>query len=126
MGRKSLRTNITLPSPPFGYPSPGTAWFNNPDFGTDVSLVPSPSGSSPEIDDRTLVPAFLKPYTNGTFSTTQVFEFNDSATGDKNVQIPGPDSGPFTIVRTVKYVDPTHYKYDVSKATVSDTLSLPD
>ena len=126
VGTQASPNKYYPPSPPFGYPASGTAWFNNPDFGTDVSLVPSPAGSSPEIDDITFVPAFLKPYVYGTFSTTQVFEFNDSATGDKNVQIPGPDSGPFTIVRTVKYVDPTHYEYDVSKASVSDTLSLPD
>lgn len=126
VGTQAAPNKYYPPSPPFGYPASGTTWLNNPDFATDYSMVPSPPGSSPEIDDRTLVPACLKPYVYGTYNTTQVFEFNDSATGEKNVQIPGPDSGPFTIVRTVKYVDATHYEYDVSKASVPNTLSLPN
>jgi hypothetical protein len=73
-------------------------------------------------------PTFVAPslYTYGTFTVTQVFQFDDTATGQANVQIPGPNSGPFAIVRTVMKYDTNDYQYTITKAGKMDSLLLPD
>lgn len=86
---------------------------NNPDNGLAL--------------DITKVPSFVAPsnYANGTYTATQEFEFDDTATGETNIKIPGLGSGPLQIVRTVQFVDSTHYLYTVTKDGISNSLSLP-
>jgi len=120
------------PDPPFDYPSTGAnGYFSNPDVfpgpSTKGNLMAQQPASAEEYDITkvpNLVAASL--YAYGTYTVTQVFQFDDTATGETNVQVPGPGGGPFSIVRTVKYLDATHYQYSVTKDSITNTLLLPD
>lgn len=67
--------------------------------------------------DTQNVPPLVAPslYTYGTFTATQVYQYDDTATGDISLPIPGPDSGPFSIVRLFKLYDANNYRYIVTK-----------
>ena len=129
VGTITQPTQYDPPKPPFNYTAP-TSYFSNPSvnpgIGNKGGVLAQPQGQG-NIYDITKVPAFVAPslYAYGTFSVTQVFQFDDTATGEANVQIPGPDSGPFTIVRTVQSYDANNYQYSVTKAGVTNTLLLP-
>jgi len=102
-------------NPPFNF-VPGVSWLNNP----YVNPPPPSLGNlmtGPTATDTQNVPPLVDPslYTYGTFTATQVFQYTDTATGDSNIQIPGPDSGPFSIVREFKSYDPNNYRYTVTK-----------
>jgi hypothetical protein len=101
---------------------PGFLQSNGTDTGGAMNQSP------PDIYDYNKVPPFVAPslYTYGTFTVTQVFQFDDTATGQANVQIPGPNSGPFAIVRTVMKYDTNDYQYTITKAGKMDSLLLPD
>jgi hypothetical protein len=118
------------PDPPFNYPSPGI-YFKNPEVfpgpgkqGNNMAQLPADAIEQ----DITMVPSFVAPslYAFGTYTVTQVYQFDDTATGEVNVQVPGPSSGPYTIVRTVNYLDPHDYQYLVTKDSVTNMLLLPN
>lgn len=74
------------------------------------------TGTNQAVDTQN-VPPLVNPslYTYGTFTATQVYLYDDVAAETSDVQIPGPDSGPFSIVREFKYYDPNNYRYTVTK-----------
>lgn len=77
--------------------------------------------------DYQLVPPLVDPsrYTYGTYTATQVFQYDDTGTQESNVQIPGPDSGPFSIVREFKYYDSNNYQYTVTKGGKTASVLKP-
>ena len=122
-------------NPPFNYFAP-SQFINNPTVlpgaGTSGNLMqavydPDPTKDKAEEFDLTLVPALVDPslYTYGTYTATQLFQFDDTATGETNVTIPGAGSGPYSIVRTVQILDPNDYQYSVTKDSVTNTKLLP-
>jgi len=80
-----------------------------------------------QATDTQNVPPLVDPslYTYGTFTGTQVYQYNDSAIGQTNVRIPGPDSGPFSIVREFKVYDLHDYRYTVTKDTKTSFVLKP-
>jgi len=123
------------PSPPYN-----TDWSsaNNPNGMKDPTELPSPKWPAQNIgpgytfgDNNLIVGTFLLPQDNVTpvdapFTATQTYVFDDSATGETEVQIPGGasgGSGPFSITREVKnnttpappYASPYGYVYTISK-----------
>jgi len=114
------------PNPPFNF-VPGVSWLNNPDVNP---APPSPGGAmtaTNQATDTQNVPPLVDPslYTYGTFTGTQVYQYNDSAIGQTNVRIPGPDSGPFSIVREFKVYDLHDYRYTVTKDTKTSFVLKP-
>jgi hypothetical protein len=118
-------------NPPFNYSAPAQ-FINNPTVfpgaGTNGNLMkavydPDPIKDKAEEFDITKVPAFVDPslYTYGTYTATQLFQFDDTATGETNVTVPGAGSGPYSIVRTVQILDPNDYQYSATKDTVTNT-----
>ena len=114
-GKAGTAANPNLyspPSPPFStiaYPNPTVSPGTGPSGG-------AMTGTNRVVDTQG-VPPFVPPslYTYGTFTATQVYEFDDTATGETNVQIPGPDSGLFSIVREFKLYDAHDYIYTCTK-----------
>ncbi len=104
------------PDPPFNFPT-GVTWLNNPEVGPGSGKQGGPMTGTYQVTDNQLVPPLVDPplYTYGTYTATQVYQYDDTATGESNVPIPGPDSGPFSIVREFKYYDLNNYQYTVTK-----------
>ena len=89
---------VTYPgSNPYTAPLPFTGSVPNP------TITPNPymKGSTGAIADNQLLWSTTTPYTPNSFTATQTWEFDDSATGQTNQQIPGPGSGPLSITRAV-------------------------
>ena len=104
------------PDPPFDFPN-GVRWLNNPEVGPGTGSQGGAMTGSNTVTDNQLVPPFVDPslYTNGTYTGTQVFQFDDTSTYQTDVQIPGPDSGPFPIARNFTLYDAHDYQYTVTK-----------
>lgn len=90
------------------YTPPLPFFLTDPDTGQpykipNPTITPSPyaKGSQGAIPDDQTLWGTVQPYTNQSVTATQTWEFDDSATGQTNQQIPGPDSGPLSIVRAV-------------------------
>lgn len=104
----------------------------------DPTELPNPKYPAQNIgpgyvfgDDNLIVGGFLLPPDNVTsvdspFTATQTYVFDDGATGETEIQIPGGvlgGSGPFSITREVKnnttppppYASPYGYVYTISK-----------
>ena len=103
-------------NPPFAF-IPGVSWLNNPDVNPAPPSLGGAMTGLNKVADTQYVPPLVDSalYTYGIFTATQVYQFNDTATGESNKQIPGPDSGPFSIVREFKIYDTHDYRYTVTK-----------
>ena len=66
------------------------------------------------------------PYQLQTFTGTQTYEFDDSATGQVNQPIPGPDAGPLSITRNIGPRPPytPYWWYSVTKNGTTAWASL--
>ena len=117
------------PDPPFDFPT-GVRWLNNPSVNPGSAQGGPAQQGGPmtgtyQVADTQHVPPLVDPslYNYGIFTATQVYQYDDLATGQYtgqyNVQILGPDSGPFSIVREFKYYGPNDYRYTVTKGTGS-------
>jgi len=103
-------------NPPFDF-SPGGNYLANPFVSPGTQRSGGPMTGTNQAVDTQNVPPLVNPslYTYGTFTATQVYLYDDVAAETSDVQIPGPDSGPFSIVREFKYYDPNNYRYTVTK-----------
>ena len=118
---------VTYPGPnPFTVPAP-FSWTNPLPNG-----VPYPGSGTNGLamtdlaNGRDVQHYFtpVQPYFVGTLSTTQVFQFDDTATGDTNVQIPGTDATA-TILRSFSKLNNTSpWYYTVSKSSSSTTVAV--
>jgi hypothetical protein len=105
---------VTYQGPnPFPLPAPFVGSINNP------TVLPDPpqQGSAGVIYDDQLMPSTAKPYQSATVISTQKWEYDDSATGELDVVVPGPDSGPLSITRTIGVRPPyiPYWWYSVNK-----------
>ena len=112
----------------------------NPATGTSAGLenptiAPTPKlpGSVGILTDNQLfggnyLLGVAKPYQSQQFTATQTYEFDDSATNQTNQQIPGPDSGPLSITRTIGIRPPyiPYWWYSVTKNGTTAWTSLPN
>jgi len=112
--------------PPFNFIL-DVSWLDNPFINPGIGNKGGPMTKGYQVADTQHVPPLVAPslYTYGTFTATQVYQYDDTATGDANLQIPGPDSGPFQIVREFKYYDPNNYQYTVTKDTKPSSVLKP-
>ncbi len=96
-------SHYTLPAPfTVTAPSGGPATLQNP----TISPTPKLPGSTGVLTDNQLFGGTsplnaAPPYYEQTFTGTQTYEFGDSATGQVNQPIPGPDAGPLSITRNI-------------------------
>ena len=108
---------------PYTPPLPFTGSVPNP------TITPNPyqKGSTGTIPDNQLLWPTTTSYTANSFTATQTWEFDDSAIGTVNQQIPGPDSGPLSITRTVGSRPPyvPYWWYSVTKNGTTAWTSLP-
>jgi len=113
-------------NPPFDF-SPGGNYLANPFVSPGTQRSGGPMTGTNQAVDTQNVPPLVDPslYTYGTFTATQVYQYDDVAVEDSNIQIPGPDSGPFSIVREFKYYDPNNYRYTVTKDTRISSVLKP-
>lgn len=105
---------VTYSGPdPFVFPAPFTGASPNP------TVLPDPPqpGSAGVIYDDQLMVSTAKPYQSASAISTQKWEYDDSDTGEKDVIVPGPDSGPLTITRTITVRPPyiPYWWYSVNK-----------
>ncbi len=118
----------TEPSPPvniinpttggiYGNPTPDKGLFNS----TDASKGQALDTLSPPVG------GFMTPYNSASWHLSQSLLFDDAATQQTGVPIPGPDNhSPFTITRTVTPGATTNTgTYTVTKAGATATRSLP-
>ncbi len=90
-------------------------------FQDDILYLgqPDDQGNPPPVDT-----VIVKPYQTASYTSTQDWKFNDSATGEVGVEL----LGPLTITRRV-FQDYTSlgypWTYSVSKSGYSNTLTLP-
>jgi len=123
------------------FPPWDMAWSSPPNGLHDPTELPNPKLPATNVnpaagiglgDGQNIVGGFLLPANNtdsvsSSFIATQNYWFDDSATNEQMLQIPGPDSGPISIVRTVHnnynpatgYPTPFGYVYTVIKNGVS-------
>jgi hypothetical protein len=118
---------VTYPgsSDPYVPPAPYTDSYKNPTVlpGTGTNGVQMSSHTG---QDEQFVWSTAPPYsTTPPITATQRYEFDDVATGQSNVLVPGPDSNP-TIVRTVAMRPPyTGWWYSCTKSGITGWLQLP-
>ena len=109
---------------PFPLPAPFVGSLINP------TILPSPPqpGSAGVIYDDQLMPGTAKPYQSATVVSTQKWEYDDSATGELDVIVPGPDSGPLPITRTIGVRPPyiPYWWYSVTKNGSTAWAPLPN
>jgi len=110
-------------NPPFDF-SPGGNYLANPFVNPGTQRSGGPMTGTNRAVDTQGVPPLVAPslYTYGDFMATQVFQYDDVAAQESSVQIPGPDSGPFSILRVFKYYDPNYYQYTVTKDGKKSTV----
>lgn len=131
--------------PPSGYAPPhppvGPGTKSDPEGGTytyvNPTISPSPdvpggaasAGAMNDIQDKPYSFAPPSSCVEATWTSTQTYKFNDTATGDKSIVVPEPGSGPMTITRRVYSVQspppyaPSWY-YTVNKSGVTCTPLL--
>jgi len=77
------------------------------------------------IDDQNMPALSLfSPHVTGSFTGTQKYEFDDTATNENDTVIPGPDSGPLSIVRSVYSSGGILWYYSVTKSGHTATKSI--
>lgn len=110
-----------LPSPPVGLTAAGNPYgYANP---TNSMAAAS---TTPHFNDDLKPPSsWQTPYQPAHWSGTQKYVFTDTATGDTNVLVPGPDAGPYTIDRNVTQRSTHIYKYTVSSRGSTAQTILP-
>jgi hypothetical protein len=98
-----------------------------------ITPIPKRPGSTGYLTDNQLFRGsspldVIQPYQLAYFSGTQTYEFDDSATGETNKQIPGPDSGPLSIDRTIGPRPPyvPYWWYSVTKNGTTAWTPLPN
>ena len=118
-----------VPPPPFTVTSStgGPAGLANP----TITPTPKLSGSVGALTDHQLFGGTnplnaAPPYQSQTFTATQTYEFDDSATGQVNQPIPGPDAGPLSITRSIGFRPPyvPTWWYSVTKNGTTAWASL--
>ena len=100
---------VTYPTPPgtplvptyYAPPSPFNASLPNPTVQPGTGNQGQPATDPNGGYDTQFVPGYASPYSSASFTATQTYEFDDTATGESNVRVPGPDSGPLSITRTI-------------------------
>ena len=122
------------------YPGPvGTAMFPlqytmpPPFYGTLRNPTVRPgTGSSGQqmttlqaVDDQNMPTlSLISPHVPGSFTGTQEYQYDDTATGVNNTIIPGPDSGPLPIVRSVYSQGGILWYYSVTKSGYTATKPI--
>jgi hypothetical protein len=107
--------HYTVFNPETGDPTPGTSGLYD-----DNQRNPALHGGSFTTDSD-------GEYHYASYSGTQIFVYDDSRLGETNIQIPGPDSGPFYPTRTILPVDslpPAQATYTVTKAGYTASYSF--
>ncbi len=122
-----LHELVTYPGPnPFTVPAP-FSWANPLPNG-----VPYPGSGAKGLamtdlaNGRDVQHYFtpVQPYFAGTLSATQVFQFDDTATGETNVTVPGTDATG-TILRSFSRLSGTSpWYYTVSKGNSNTTVAV--
>jgi len=120
---------VTYPGPvgtglfplPYTMPAPFNGSLNNPTAQPGVGSNGQPATDTNGGMDHQGVPPIspTSPHINGAFTGTQLYEFDDTATGETNTQIPGPDSGPWSIKRSVGTSDGILWYYNLTKAGIT-------
>ena len=122
------------PHPPVGPGSNGGvyAYFN-------PSISPNPTVPGGAASAGTMNDTQDKPYSfaasssciAATWTSTQTYKFDDTATGEKAIVVPGPGAGPMTITRRVylvgtpPYVPSWYYTVNKSGSTSTPLLITP-
>ncbi len=116
-------------SNPYFAPAPFSQAVNYPNPTVKPTMDSSGNSMTTGIGNDTHdVWAAVKPYLANSVTAAQRYEFNDTATGEKNVLIPGPDSTA-SIVRSVTNSRPLYpadiWWYSVVKQGKEAWLQLP-
>ena len=119
----------------------GSPYYHPAPFTVAIQGIPNPTitptpknpGSAGFIVDNQLFRNsssldVVQPYQLAYFSATQTWEFDDSATGETNKKIPGPDSGPLSINRNIGPRPPyiPYWWYSVTKNGTTAWTQLPN
>lgn len=119
----------------------GNPYYPPAPFTVAIQGIPNPTitptpknpGSAGFIVDNQLFRGsssldVVQPYQLAYFSATQTWEFDDSATGETNKKIPGPDSGPLSINRNIGPRPPyiPYWWYSVTKNGTTAWTQLPN
>lgn len=139
-GRKADLTNcymheyVTYPGTqgtaqfPLDYtmPAPFSGTLHNPTVrpGTGSSGQPATDMNGGMDHQGMPTLSLTSPHVAGGFTATQTYEFDDTATGETNVVVPGPDSGPLSIVRSVYSTGGVVWYYSLTKSGYTVTKSI--
>lgn len=126
VGTDAVPNKYYPPNPPFAS-QVGVSWYPNPLISPGSGTQGGAMTGTNQVLDTQKVPPLTAPstYTNASFTATQMFEFDDTATGQTDVQIPGPDSGPWSIVRQFQLYDAHDYQYSCTKSGKTSTVLEP-
>ncbi len=116
------------PHPPVGPASNGGIYANfNPTISPNPTVPggAASAGAMNDIQDKPYSFAASSSCVAATWTATQTYKFDDTATGEKAIVVPGPGAGPMTITRHVYPVGtppnlPTWY-YTVNKSGSTST-----
>ena len=123
---------VTYPGPvgtalfPLSYtmPDPFNGNLKNPTVLPGIGASGEPMTDLEIIDDQKMPALILFPHVTGSFTGTQKYEFDDTATGETDTIIPGPDSGPLPIVRSVYSPGGILWYYSLTKSGYTLTKSI--
>ena len=124
---------VTYPGPvgtaafPLSYtmPAPFDGQLLNPTVLPGIWLTGNPMTDGDFVDDQKMPALSLfSPHVTGGFTGTQEYEFDDTATGEADTIIPGPDSGPLSVVRSVYSPDGILWYYKLTKSGHTVTKSI--
>ncbi len=123
---------VTYPGPvgtamfPIYYtmPTPFNGSLPNPTVLPGIGSSGQPMTTPEVVDDQNMPSLIPFPHVTGSFTGTQKYEFDDTATGETDTIIPGPDSGPLSIVRSVYSQGGILWYYSVTKSGYTATKSI--
>ena len=117
IGTAAFPLDYTMPIPFSGaLPNPTVL----PGTGVNGEPATNPQGT----DHQGMPPLILFPHISGGFTATQEYEFDDTLTGETNTLVPGPDSGPLSIARSVYSSGGILWFYSLTKSGYTVTQPI--